>query len=216
MKAIQKPIFALSIACLTFFTACRENPIKRIDETKQQEPHEDIQAQGPTLDDLNRMFQELNKKLNDYEAKDNTNRRISGLEEKIEDSEKSNLRLLQLLLSKEKKSIIVNLNNNDQFQRIDTSLGFFFLAPEQIEKEGETYHVRISIGNPFLCGFDKAKLKVNWKNSEGTKSEKEFEIETPLKGGKWNDVDFVIDSISEEGLEKVEISLETPSVQLYQ
>lgn len=220
MKAHKQSIIAFVIATSAFLTSCQGNPMKRFKD-KQQEQEEmskKIQIQGFSIDELNTSIKELQKKIQEFQTKNTVNERLDGLEEKMDDSEKSSLRLLQLLLAKEKKSIVINLKSNEQFQKIETSLGFFFIAPERIEKASDdsSYSISLSFGNPFLCNFDNAKFKLSWTNGEGGKSEKEIDIPNPLKAGRWNRVDFILDSISDESLEKVEVTLDTPSVQLYQ
>lgn len=181
--------------------------------------------EGPTLEELNANLQELHQRICYLEEvqlfalNSSLDKRISSTEEKlqefkevhskIQEFEKANLNLFNLIASRDNTSISINLKNNDDLKKIEKDAGCFFVAPQGIEPHLDGYRISLTIGNPFLCNFENVTVKLRWEGNE-----REIKIPHTLRAGHWNNIVFELDGINERALENMQLSLETPTIQL--
>ena len=117
-----------------------------------------------------------------------------------------------------------------EFQRIDTSSGFFLISCLDAKPFLQGYKVILKIGNPSSAIYNGFKIKAKWgrkfdykKTSSGGPNyedwkkslrEKETSYVNDLKPASWNRIELILSPAKSEELEHIELSLQTGVVSL--
>jgi hypothetical protein len=113
------------------------------------------------------------------------------------------------------------------YQRIDTNLGFFLIACEDVKKHIDGYKLLINIGNPLYLKYNGFKLKVTWGKKYISKEityekwkeslrEKELNYTDIIYPGAWNKVEMIISPAKPNEIGYLNLSIQVNNVGLYQ
>ena len=156
--------------------------------------------------------------------------RLAQVEKKI-DLLESQLKFDEYVIGTKQErqdSITLNLTERE-YQRLDTSNGFFLVAVEEVVPYLNGYKISVSIGNPAYAKYNGFKVKVSWGKKyapaqyteasfsewQKTIQEKETSMTNILEPGTWNKAEIIVAPATADDLGYVTFSMTASNVVLY-
>lgn len=109
---------------------------------------------------------------------------------------------------------------SNTFQRIESNVGTFLIAVQEIKQIKNGYRLKLNIGNPTYADFRNFTLKLLWADrsavevGKATLSGMEYSFEGVLKKGSWNSVE--VDLVPASGQLYIESELYITGAELEQ
>jgi hypothetical protein len=150
---------------------------------------------------------------------------INSLKTQLDDLQKSVTGLqFELNTVKNRYQSVILDTSAKEFQRLDTSYGFFLVSLKNVASYADGYKLTLDIGNPSAAqysgftinakwgqAFDPAKDYSSWEQSL---HEKKFTYTDTLHPSSWNTVYLFLTPAQKEDLGYIEVSLEANVVSL--
>jgi hypothetical protein len=108
------------------------------------------------------------------------------------------------------------------FSAIETPSGRFLVALKGMRQYGDGFKLKFNIGNPQAARYTDVKVHVRWGKrfaqstliDEATAKSLTVPLYRDLHSGSWNPVEVVVAPATEAEVGAVELSLETPTVNM--
>jgi len=141
---------------------------------------------------------------------------------------------IQSYANKKVDKLFFNAKQSEGYRVLNSFSGQFFVSVDGVQPHLDGYKITFSFGNPYYVTYNNPKIKLRWNKHwsvvtsapkeerkaqmdawENSFKEKEFSLLRDLLPGSWSHIELFITPCTVEELEWVQVSIETPTIKLF-